>query len=92
MKARCCAEGHEARWTVFERRLLAPHLEGVPPLPYEQMVREYGLRSPAEAAQALYQAKDLFRAVLREVVAESVAEPGEVDLELAEFRAALRRE
>src|SRR3954447_9610556 len=88
MEAQCRREGRTDLWDVFRCRVLDPALEGAEPLPYDQFVSTFRLKTPAQAANALVTAKRMFARVLRSVVAE-YADGAAVDQEIAELRAIL---
>lgn len=90
MQAECAAKGETARWSLFERRVLNPLLDGVRPPPYDELVGPLGFRSPAEAFNTLLTGKRMFARLLRAVVAE-YAKPGEVEAEIRELQAILAR-
>ena len=84
----CDLLGRPDVWAVFRGRLMAPALEEARPLPYEELVERFGLRSPAQAHQLLTTAKRTFVRNLRAVVAEYVDDPADeaqVDEEIADL-------
>jgi hypothetical protein len=91
VKTECMASGSLACWNVFDCRVIAPILDGVEPLPYEQLVRRFGFKSPTEASNALVTAKRMFVRALHAVVAEYAGDKGRTDEEIHELRAILSR-
>jgi hypothetical protein len=91
VKAECKASGRLAYWSVFDCRVVAPIFDGVEPLPYEQVVKKFGFRSPTEASNALVTAKRTFVRALRTVVAEYARDEDGIDKEIEELRAILSR-
>lgn len=91
VKAECTASGRSAYWSVFDCRVVAPILDGVEPLPYEQVVERFGFRSPTEASNALVAAKRMFVRALHTVVAEYARDKDGIDIEIEELRAILSR-
>jgi hypothetical protein len=91
VKAECTASGRSAYWSVFHCRVVAPILDGVAPLPYEQVVGRFGFQSPTEASNALVTAKRMFVRALRAVVAEYAKDKDGIDREIEELRAILSR-
>ena len=91
MKKECNAKDRANVWGVFEVRLLRPVFEGSPPPHYRELVRQFGFRSPIEAANVLTTAKRMFRRNLRSVVEEYVADPRDIEHELRELRAIVAR-
>ena len=76
-------------WGVFQARVIRPHLEGVTPLGYDELIEQYGFRSPAEASNRLMTAKRMFERNLRSVIGEYVTNPREVEDELRDLPLAL---
>src|SRR6266568_7483659 len=70
MKQSCAVCENNHIWKIFEMRVLRPALEGVEPPPYEKLVAEFGLRSPAQATDALATGKRMFARHLRTVIAQ----------------------
>lgn len=89
MEAACRAKSCLYRWDVFKARLLDPALDGALAPPYEELVRRFGFRSPAEASNALITARRQFSRLLREVVAEYAGAGEDVETELRELMRAL---
>lgn len=84
----CAALDRPAVWGVLWARVLAPAMEGTEPAAYDQVVAEFGLRSPAHACNVLTTGKRLFARVLRNVVGDYVGQ-GEVDGEIDDLYSAL---
>lgn len=89
VKTECMASGKLAYWNVFDCRVVAPILEGVEPLPYEQVVQRFGFKSPTEASNALVTARRIFVRALHAVVAEYARDKAGTDEEIQELRAIL---
>ena len=70
MKQACAASDSNHIWKIFEVRILRPALEGIEPPPYEELVAQFGLRSPAQATNALATGKRMFARHLRAVIAQ----------------------
>ena len=70
MKQGCSASENNHIWRIFDMRVLRPALQGVEPPPYETLVAEFGLRSPAQATNALATGKRMFARHLRAVIAQ----------------------
>jgi RNA polymerase sigma-70 factor (ECF subfamily) len=70
MKQGCAVSQSEHIWQIFEVRVLRPALEGVAPPPYEELVAKFGLKSPAQATNALATGKRMFARHLRDVIAQ----------------------
>lgn len=91
MREECRAKSREALWGVFEDRVLGPLCDGTAPMPYEQLVSRFGLRSPSEASNLLITAKRMFSRILRELVRETVADERDVEAEIRELQRVLGR-
>jgi len=91
MRAECRATERPDIWDVFECRVLTPTLEDTKPVPYEQVVRRFGFRSPSHASHVLETAKRMFARLLRSAVEEYVGEAGDVEAEIGELREILSR-
>jgi len=70
MKESCAISENNHIWKIFEFRILKPALEGVEPAPYDELVAKFGLRSPAQATNALATGKRMFARHLRAVIAQ----------------------
>jgi hypothetical protein len=88
MQSECAAKGDLRRWHFFSKRLLEPALDGAKPPGYEELVKEFGFESPAEASNCLITARRQFARLLRVVVAEYVGEEA-AEAELRELFAAV---
>ena len=91
MKEECRAKRRPMLWGVLEARLLGPIFEHSVPMPYEELVARFGLRSPSEASNLLITAKRMFVRVLSEVVRETVAHEREVEPEIRELKRILAK-
>ena len=80
----------ERIWEVFRAKILEPIFNEVEPIPYEQLVKRFGLRSPAEASNMLLSAKRIFRRHLKSVIAEYEQHGSERE-ELEELKQILSR-
>lgn len=56
-------------WEIFRARLLDPIFNEAVPVPYEQLIERFELKSPTEAFNMLLSAKRIFKAHLARVVA-----------------------
>lgn len=57
-------------WELFRIRLLEPVLNDAPPVPYEQLIERFGLKSPMDASNTLLSAKRIFKTHLSQVIRE----------------------
>jgi hypothetical protein len=78
-------------WQVFEGRILSPAADGVPPVPYKQLVKRFAFASPAQAANAAFAAKRIFSRKLLEVLSEHAGPNPDLNEELADLRKILAR-
>jgi predicted component of type VI protein secretion system len=91
MERGCAVSGCSHIWEIFQCRLLRPSLEGVEPLSYEELVARYGLKSPAQATNALASGKRMFARHLRDVIAQYETGDQAVRAELDALRLFLAR-
>src|SRR5688572_6311922 len=90
MRRECEASRRPDLWAVFEGRVLAPTLEGAEPVPYEELVRRFGLQTPRQASNAVITAKRMFARHLAAVVGE-YAGADEVEAEVEDLVRVLSR-
>jgi hypothetical protein len=64
-------------------------IDGEKPESYDTLVTRLGLESPSQASNLLVTAKRMFARHLRAVVAETVADPDQVEEELRELKMCL---
>jgi len=91
MRSECDRAGRKDLWGVFEHRVLVPSMEGAEPMPYEQLIERFALRSPAQASNVLMTAKRLFARTLRSVLAESAEDDAEIEEDLRALKLALAK-
>ena len=89
MQAECDKNDRADVWTIFQRRLLEPMLEGARPVSYGDLVKELKLESPSQAANLLITAKRMFSRHLHTVVSETVEDPAQAEAELQELKKCL---
>jgi RNA polymerase sigma-70 factor (ECF subfamily) len=82
----CERDGLGSHWAVFDGRVLIPLRQGCEPVPVEELIRSVGARDRDEIYSMQYSVKRKFKTMLRGVVAETITDPQELDLELAELR------
>ena len=70
MKEGCVASETTHIWKIFDARVLRPALDGVEPPAYEDLIAEFGLKSPAQATNALATGKRMFARHLSAVIAQ----------------------
>ncbi len=89
MERECQQNERADVWTIFQRRLVEPMLEGAAPPPYGELIKELNLDSPSQAANLLITAKRMFARHLHAVVVETVEDPVQADAELEELKKCL---
>jgi RNA polymerase sigma-70 factor (ECF subfamily) len=70
MERSCVVSENAQVWKIFQNRIIQPALEGSQPMPYEQVVAQFGFKSPSQATNALATAKRMFARHLRSVIAQ----------------------
>lgn len=70
MERACAVSENTHIWKIFQCRIIQPMLEGTDPLPYDLLVAQFGLKSPAQATNALATGKRMFARHLRDVIAQ----------------------
>ncbi|HWD19315.1 MAG TPA: hypothetical protein VHB20_08540 [Verrucomicrobiae bacterium] len=78
-------------WEMFRIRLLEPMFEDKPPVPYEEMVKRFDLKSPTDASNMLLTAKRMFKAHLGRVVREYADQDAAAALEIQELEEFIAR-
>jgi len=91
MKEGCAVSENNHIWKIFEVRVLKPALEGVEPVSYEELVAKFGLRSPAQATNALATGKRMFARHLRAVIAQYETGDKAVRAEIDSLRVFLKK-
>lgn len=89
MQAQCVETHRRDVWGVFEQRVLKPMLEDEPPMDYDQLCKQYDLRSVTQASNVLVTAKRMFIRVLREQIAQYEPDEDAIDEEIGELMKAL---
>ena len=89
MREECEEKQREDIWLIFEKRLVGPILYGAEPMDYDELVREFGFESPAQASNVLITAKRMFKRILTNCVRETVANEEQVDAEIDDLKSAL---
>jgi RNA polymerase sigma-70 factor (ECF subfamily) len=86
MMERECSRSRPELWKIFEARVLCPAMNNDPPMPYAQMVKEYGFASPSQAANAVVTANRMFGRMLRAVIGRYEKGPDEIEEEVRQLR------
>jgi len=90
MRSECQHVGRLDIWDVFESRIVAPTLEGAPPVDYQTLVNRHNLQSPMQASNILMTGKRMFERTLRSVISGYAGEE-EIEAEIVELRQILAR-
>ncbi len=88
-EALCVEQGLEKHWRAYEAKQLRPALFGTTPADNDTVATLVGARDAAEVSSLIHSAKRKFRRVLKEVVAETLDDPNDVDAELATLQTLL---
>lgn len=78
-------------WEMFHIRLLEPVFNNASPMPYDQLVKKFGLKSPLEASNTLLSAKRIFKGHLDEVIQEYAGRDAATALEIQALKDFLGR-
>ncbi len=91
LREECRATHRPVLWDLFEARVLGPVFDSSAPMPYEELVARFGLRSPSEASNLLITAKRMFARTLYAIVRETVTDDRDVETEIRELKRILAR-
>jgi RNA polymerase sigma factor (sigma-70 family) len=86
VEADCRGNGMARQWTAFEERVLRPAVQGCERTPVEELMVRLGATRRSEIDSMLQTIKRKLDAELREVIAETVDDPADVERELADLR------
>ncbi len=81
----CRDDGMHSQWEAFEARVLRPVRDNCQQTPIEDVVDSLGVKDQQKVYSMVQTVKRKIQRELREVVAETVQEPEEVELELREL-------
>jgi hypothetical protein len=87
-RMRCACEANDKAhiWKVFKARIAEPMLHGTPPMPYDQVITQFGFKSYAHATKALHSTKAVYLEHLKAVVADYAGCSDQVDQEIDDLR------
>jgi RNA polymerase sigma-70 factor (ECF subfamily) len=85
VEAACRADGMDRQWAAFEERFVRPVRHGCEPTPFPVLEERLGARDRQEVDSMLLTIKRKVRRELREVVAETVKDPQDVQGEIDEL-------
>lgn len=78
-------------WELFRIRLLEPVFNNAPPMPYDELIEKFGLKSPLDASNTLLSGKRIFKAHLDEVICDYAGRDAATALEVDALKDFLRR-
>ncbi len=85
----CREDEMEQHWAAFKLNVVGPTLRKSKPLSMDDLANAIGAADGTQASNLLQTAKRRFKRLLRDVVSETVTDPGEVEQELALLKASL---
>jgi len=96
MEADCKQSGQDQPrrsyiWELFRIRLLEPLLHGASQVPYDQLVDQFGLKSPTDASNTLLSAKRIFKTHLNKVIKEYAGQDAAAAIEIRALEDFLER-
>lgn len=86
VRIECEQAGQEAHWDIFVRRIVRPKLFGEKPVSYEELVKHWSLRNPAQAANMMVTVKRRVARALLNEAADTVTDSMVTRMELEELR------
>ncbi|MDY7107257.1 MAG: sigma factor [Planctomycetota bacterium] len=89
VEAACRADGMHRQWAAFEARVLRPIVHGCEPTPYPELLERLGAPTEQVVYTMVGTIKRKVNGELRELIAETVDAPGEVQPELEELMSCL---
>jgi DNA-directed RNA polymerase specialized sigma24 family protein len=91
MKAECAGKRRSDVWGVFDARVLDPIMEGVPEVPYGELIARFGLESPIQARNLLGTGKRMFARCLQGVIGDYAEGEAAVAAEVRELQVILKK-
>ncbi len=88
VEAACAQEGLRDHWKAFSIAVLGPVRGRVRPVSMDDLAQRVGADSPARVSNMVQTIKRRFRRTLRQVIAETVESPEDVERELGELGSA----
>ncbi len=79
----CEQKGMKSHWSAFDARVMCPILHGTERASSESLATAVGVRGPEEISSMLHTVKRKLRSAVREVVADSLDDPADLESELA---------
>lgn len=81
----CVADGLDAHWEIFDRRVVRPMLTGGTPVGYEELIGSLGVESASQAANMMVTVKRRFANAIRNEVASTVRNEADVEDEIKDL-------
>jgi len=78
-------------WEVFRLRILEPVFNDTTPPAYDQLIEQFGLKSPTDASNTLLSAKRIFKTHLNQVIKEYAGKDAATATEIQELEKFLAR-
>jgi len=85
MEADCRNRGRTDMWKVFQLRVVEPLFGDAEPAHYEQIIQQFGLKTPREAINLLANAKRCFTKNLRLAVGKYVDNDEDIEAEISDL-------
>lgn len=82
----CNREGLGQHWIAFEARVKGPAVYGTEPASIDSLLKALDARGPEEISSMLHTVKRKFRSVYKDVVAETIHDPDQLDEEIQQLR------
>lgn len=80
------ADGMTAHWVAFETNVVSPTIRKTQPIALEELARRINVADPSIVSNMLQTTKRRFQRILREIVADTVANPEAVEEELRHLK------
>lgn len=87
----CREDDMEPHWQAFRLNVVGPTMRKAKALSMDELAKVIGATDGTQASNMLQTVKRRFKRLLREVVSETVADPGEIEQELELLRTSLTR-
>ena len=85
MEADCRNRDRTDMWRIFQLRVVEPIFKNAKPAQYEQVIRQFGLKTPRQAINLLANAKRCFTKNLRLAVGKYVKNDKDIETEISDL-------
>lgn len=82
----CNREGLGQHWIAFEARVKGPAVYGTEPASIDSLLKALDASGPEEISSMLHTVKRKFRSIYRDVVAETIVDPDQLDEEIQQLK------